>query len=157
MNENGNTEEIKVFFANAGQVDTNEPDLHWGDTLEVSTEKPSSNRSKWLSNVLTTGFAFNLGKSSISAITTRVGAYTGNYMAQNQLNNGMAILGIFSSIGISVATSNPIPAIAEAVSLTMKFADYNAEVTKSNIQANTLSNLTSTSATDRSRGRGGKI
>lgn len=146
-------QEIKVFFGDNGPF---EDDNQWNPPeaqrkRQFQTQEGENNGSR-----LANSFGFQLVKTGIVTISQRVGAYTGNYIAQNAIDNMATVLGYSGSIAMAVA-GNPIPLLMEAVSTGIRMADYQAGVTKGNIQAQILSQLTGTSASNRSRGSGGKI
>lgn len=128
-------------------------DQNW-EAPEVSQKsKPNRTTENSKSAILSSAFGFRLGKQALHATTSRIGSYTGDYMTQNRI----ASFTNMTMLGISLATGNPVAIAMTVASTAMSMADTFENINKGNVQANMLSSITSTSASNRSRGTGGKI
>lgn len=138
---------ISVVF---DSEEINTPEVSWNDGLK---QEPSTKSFKTLKEDIGTSFGFQMLKTGYNIVSSRVGAYTGNYMAVNQLNAFQDI-----ALGISViASGNPIAITAYTLGQALKVTDYFQAISTGNLEANMIASITSTSASNRSRGRGGKI
>ena len=144
--------DINVTFNNDKEsVDSR--DLSWAG--KDQQDKDIANTKKQVSKnaSLTNGLAFGAGRQIFMNAVGRYGSYTGDYMAQNKINNAFSILGVAAAL----YTMNPLAIAAVSIDTAFKILDYNVDVTKSNIEAEALQNLAGISAVNRSRGGGGKV
>lgn len=147
-------QEIKVFF---GGNDPFGDDTKWNPPEDERKLKFQSAHAQNAESNLSSTFGFQMAKTAAMGGMQRIGMYTGNYITQNALSNAEVVASWAGSIAMAIATQNPIPLIIQAVNTTFQIADYQSSVAKGNVQAQMISNLTGTSATNRSRGAGGKI
>lgn len=99
------------------------------------------------------GLLFNVAKQAAFGVIGRIGSYTGDYIMANQINN-MTTVG---SLLFAFATGNPVAIATTVFQTSMSMMDYENQRYKANITSQNLSMITGTSATNRSRGKGGKV
>lgn len=147
-------QEIKVVFAN--QPNGLENDTRWNAPEQKNEAQPSHhvNQTK---DVLMTQYAFDLGKRIAIQGISRIGAYTGNYITQNQINNIANLTSIGAQVAVGIATGNPLPVVSAVLSLGASYIDYTVSIEKSNIQSDIMLKLTGNSSFNASRTRGRKI
>lgn len=145
--------DIKVNFGSQDPSSIQDTrDIHW-EAPEKSSMLKSPEKTEGIKNALSTNYAFDLGKRAISTVAGRIGSYTGDYLLQNRVNNFAAL----GSLGISIASGNPVMIANSIINIGVGAADLQMSMSKANVEASTLASLTNTSATNRSRGSGGKI
>ena len=151
-----NTKEgITVYFGNEPSEDIGS-DKHWNAPSQRNEAQPQAHTSQ-LKQMINTGFAFNMGRQAFSVATGRVGAYTGDYVTQNKINNAMAFGGLLATVGLSIATGNPLPVLSTMASLGINAVDYEWQVRQANAKAAMLGALTNTSASSKGRGSGQRL
>jgi hypothetical protein len=145
--------DIKVNFGSQDPSSIQDTrDIHWFDAEKAAMLK-SPEKTEGILQALSVNYAFDLGKRAFSTVAGRIGSYTGDYLLQNRVNNFVAL----GSLGLSIATGNPVMIANSLINIGVGAADLQMGMTKANVEASVLGNLTNTSATNRSRGTGGKI
>ena len=152
--QDSNKEGITVYFGN--DLPDGGDDSHWNSPIEQNKAMPTQHTSQ-IKQMLNTGFVFNLGRQGFSIATGRIGAYTGDYITQNKVNNAIAVAGLLSSIALSVATANPLPVISSGIGLATSAIDYEQSVRLANAKAGILSQITNTTVIGKGRGSGQRL
>lgn len=152
--QDSNKEGITVYFGN--DLPDGGDDSHWNIPIEQNKAMPTQHTSQ-IKQMLNTGFVFNLGRQGFSIATGRIGAYTGDYITQNKVNNAIAVVGLLSSIALSVATANPLPVISSGIGLATSAVDYEQSVRLANAKAGILSQITNTTVIGKGRGSGQRL
>jgi len=148
-------ERITVYFGNEPKEQFGE-DKHWNAPYQKNEAQPEPHTSQ-LRQIVNTGFAFNMGRQAFSVATGRVGAFTGDYITQNKINNALAITGLLSSVGMSVMTGNPLPIVSTLASVGINAMDYDLQVRLANAKVGILSQIVNTAVISKGRGGGQKI
>lgn len=143
---------ISVTFDNE-QAQADNRDLSWNGKDQGSKDLKDSQKIADRNSALVNGLVFNLGKQVFMSSIGRYGQYTGDYLAQNKINNAFTMVGFIGAF----ATGNPLAIAGAVIDVGFRLADYGVKVTQSNIEARALQDLGGISATLRSRGTGGKV